>query len=229
MMIAVMDGKKRRGSVFCACVFLLLCAASAAAQEARWYVQTRGPRARTVEYGTARTDGDMDIHSGDSRQGEGDAIHWRAGVGTVSWRRIDEQAGTDFRAEREGNVIRVSGSLRNRKVSRENRIDAAPWYQIFGPAILDLLPTGTREREFWTVDPEKLSAHKMLVKRVGVERITVRGFIADAFKIHFSPAGALAPFWGADFWYRQSDWTYLASRLPELGGVTVTEIEEPDR
>ncbi len=75
------------------------------------------------------------------------------------------------------------------------------------------------------LDPADLAAHKMQVRRAGMERITVGGQAVDAEKIHFSPAGALAPFWGADFWYRRSDHLYISSRLPEHGGVTVTTIE----
>jgi hypothetical protein len=69
----------------------------------------------------------------------------------------------------------------------------------------------------------------MQVKRAGTERITIRGSAVETFKIHFSPAGALSPFWGADFWYRQSDGTYVSSRLPENGGITVTTIEDPNQ
>ena len=64
---------------------------------------------------------------------------------------------------------------------------------------------------------------------MGTERITLGGVMLDTFKIHFSPAGALAPFWGADFWYRQSDGLYVFSRLPEHGGITVTTIEDPNQ
>ena len=59
--------------------------------------------------------------------------------------------------------------------------------------------------------------------------ITIRGAAVDTFKIHFSPAGALAPFWGADIWYRASDGAYVSSRLPENGGTTLTTIEDANQ
>lgn len=91
----------------------------------------------------------------------------------------------------------------------------------------DLLPPGMAEREFWVIDSEDFTPHKMLVLRAGAEILPFRGSRIETEKIHFSPAGALAPFWGADFWYRQRDAVWLYSRLPENGGVTVDELEEP--
>ena len=91
----------------------------------------------------------------------------------------------------------------------------------------ELLPQGEEQREFWVMNPDDISAHKMLVRRAGRERITVNGVAVDAEKIHLSPAGALALFWGADFWYRPSDALYVLSRMPEQGSMTVATIEGP--
>ena len=104
------------------------------------------------------------------------------------------------------------------------KIDGEPWYQIFGPIIGELLPEGRPQRDFWVVNSDDLAPHKMMARRAGNERITIAGVPTGTFKIHFSPAGALAPFWGADFWYRSGDSTWVYSRLPENGGLTVTTI-----
>ena len=112
-------------------------------------------------------------------------------------------------------MIRVAGRLKGKEVTRELRVDTAPWYQIFGPCIADLLSPDPVRKEFWVVSPDDLSTHKMLARQTGTERREVAGVQVDTFKVHFSPAGALAPFWGADFWYRPSDSAWLLSRLPE--------------
>jgi hypothetical protein len=191
---------------------------------ARKYTEARGAVVTAVEYRISR-DGQSILLStlgGDST----DEIRWTPGSGTAEWRLSDSKAGNDLRAQRSGDVIHVTGTLKNRPVDRQVKVDGAPWYQVFGPLMEELLPAGSAQREFWVLDPADLASHKMQVRRAGAERITVRGTTVDAVKIHFSPAGALAAFWGADFWYRQSDGLWVTSRLPEHGSVTVSTVEE---
>jgi hypothetical protein len=206
---------------------LVLCSTSVLSAEdvSRRYTETHGQQISTVEYRVSRTGGDVEASStgGDAD----DAIRWRPGTGTYDWQMSNQKAGTTLHGQRRGDVIHVTGTLKNRNVDRDVKVDPAPWYQIFGPLIQYLLPEGSAQKEFWVVNPDDLSAHKMQVKRAGIERITIRGALVDTLRIHFSPAGALAPFWGADFWYRQSDGAYVSSRLPENGGITVTTIEDP--
>ncbi len=188
------------------------------------YLETHGTKSTVVELRIEKNGASMDVIS--SGGSAADRTRWVPGTGTVSWQETDTEAGTDLSAERNGNTIRLTGVLKGKKVSRDVRIDDAPWYQIFGPAIADLLPPELPRREFWVVNPDDLAPHKMLASRAGTDRIDLTGRKLDSYKVHFSPAGALAPFWGADFWYRASDWTYLYSRLPENGGVTVTTIQD---
>lgn len=191
------------------------------------YTATHGQQVRTEEYRVARTPGEAAVSSTDGTTVE--AVRWRTGVGTYEWQMTDPAAGSVLRGERSGDMIHVTGTLKKRQVDRDVRLDPAPWYQMFGPLMDELLPAGVDQREFWVVDPGDLAPHKMQVKRSGSERITIKGAAVDAVRIHFSPAGALAPFWGADFWYRSSDGTYVSSRLPENGGITLTTIEDPDK
>jgi hypothetical protein len=206
---------------------ILLCLVSAAGLDAQdsalRYSEVNGRQVDTVELRVSRSGNEATAVSTGSRVTS--TIRWRLGVGTFDWLLTDAGAGSALHGVRTGNVIHVTGTLKNRKVERDITVDTAPWYQIFGPLLQDLMPEGSTQREFWVVNPDDLSPHKMQVKRAGEERIMLRGTTVDAFKVHFSPAGALAPFWGADFWYRSSDGTYVSSRLPANGGVTVTTIE----
>ncbi len=206
-------------------LLVVLAAARALAEEtSRRYVETHGPRRQVVAYGiTPRKDG-FDVSS----VGETSAEHgrWVTGTGLVSWEQSNPAAGNDLHATREGDTIRVTGTLRGKPVSRAQRVDSAPWYQIFGPAMKDLLPAGKDQQEFWVLNPDDLSTHKMQVRRAGRERVVVNATTLDAVRVHFSPAGILASLWGADFWYRWPDGTWVYSRLPEGGGLTVTTIED---
>ena len=205
----------------------LVSAAGLGAQESVIrYSEVHGKQAATVEYRVSRTAGEISLSStGGSSES---AIRWQPSVGTYDW-QMSDKAGSALHAIRTGNVIHVTGTLKNKNVERDVKVDPAPWYQIFGPLLQDLLPEASPQAEFWVVNPDDLSAHKMQVKRAGSERITISGTAVDTFKIHFSPAGALAPFWGADFWYRASDGAYVSSRLPENGGTTVTTIEDANQ
>ena len=209
---------------------LFLAASSLSAQIAgtqtlaRKYTEARGAVVTTVEYRISR-DGQSILLStlgGDST----DEIRWTAGSGTMDWHLKDSKTGDDLRARRSGDIIHVTGTLKSRPVDRQVKVDGAPWYQVFGPLMEELLPASSAQREFWVLDPADLAPHKMQVRRAGTERVMVRGTAVDAAKVHFSPAGALAAFWGADFWYRQADGLWVTSRLPEHGSVTVSTVEE---
>jgi hypothetical protein len=204
-----------------------VCVGAVAQDEIRQYRETYGGRVSIVEYSVNRTAKEIAVRS--SGGGVANEILWIPGIGTISWREKDAGLDNDLYAERTGDIIRMKGRLRGRETQREIRIDPLPWYQIFGPLIGDLLPPGLMEKEFWTINPENFTAHKMLVRRVGAEGLPFRGTRIDVEKIHFSPAGLLAALWGADFWYRQRDGAWLYSRLPDNGGVTVNELEEPGR
>ena len=204
---------------------LALAAADLSAQaQIRRYTEARGAVVTTVEYRITRDGASILLSSvgGDST----DEIRWAPRSGTYDWRMKDFRTGDDLHAQRSGDVIHVTGTLKNRPVDRQVKVDGAPWYQIFGPLMEELLPAGSAQREFWVVDPADLAPHKMQVRRAGTERVSVRGTTVDAAKIHFSPAGALAAFWGADFWYRQGDGLWVTSRLPEHGAATVSTVEE---
>ena len=201
-----------------------LFAQSAAQSTSRVYTETRGSVATTVRYGVSRDGGSIRVTSVDP--GSTEEISWTPGIGTTEWKVTEPARGNDFRARRTGDLVHVTGTVNGKPVDRLVKVDAAPWYQVFGPIMDELLPAGAIQREFWVVDPSDFAAHKMQVRRAGNERLSIRGTAVDTAKIHFSPAGALAPFWGADFWYRQSDGLWVASRLPDHGAVTVSTVEE---
>jgi hypothetical protein len=200
-----------------------LCALPLSAEEGVLrYTQTRGAGSSTVDVEVTRSTEGIKVKS--EGAGRSEESLWVPGRGIISWQLSDPAAASDLRAERTGNMIRVTGRLKGRDVTRELRVDTAPWYQIFGPGIADLLSPESGRMEFWVLNPDDLSTHKMLARQAGTERREIAGAQVETFKIHFSPAGALAPFWGADFWYRPSDSAWLFSRMPENGGSTTTTI-----
>jgi hypothetical protein len=216
-----------RAALFSLCVLLLPSGVFAADPVPVKYLETHGAKSAVMEYGVAPSAQGIRITSAGG--GSVEEMLWVPGTGAVAFRQIEESSGTDLRGERTGDTIRFRGTVKGKSVSREVKVDAEPWYQIFGPIITELLPPDRQQRDFWVVNPDDLAPHKMMVRRAGAERITLAGVLTEALKIHFSPAGGLAPFWGADFWYRPQDSTWLYSRLPENGGLTVTTIADPQR
>jgi hypothetical protein len=209
------------------CLFVPVCALSAADPVTVKYLETHGAKSAVMEYGVAPSAQGIRVTSVGG--GSAEEMLWVPGTGGVAWRQTEESSGTDLRGERQGDTIRFSGTVKGKNVSREVKVDSEPWYQIFGPLITELLPSERQQRDFWVVNPDDLAPHKMMARRAGAEKITLAGVLTQALRIHFSPAGALAPFWGADFWYRPQDSTWLYSKLPENGGLTVTAIADPGR
>ena len=203
------------------------CASLDAQIEKRHYRETNGSRVSAVEYTVNRAGGQINLRSTGGTTD--DEIQWAPGTGTILWKETNGRVGTDLTGERKGDMIHVTGRLRGKEIDKEIHVDGAPWYQIFGPIVNDLLPADVQQREFWVVNPDDLAPHKMLVRRAGAELLAFRGSRIETNKIHFSPAGMLAGFWGADFWYRQQDGEWIYSRLPEDGGMTINELQEPGR
>ena len=190
----------------------------------RTYTETRGSAVTTVQYRVSRDGAAIVVSSVDPTSTE--EIRWTPGIGTTEWKVTEPAKGNDFQARRTGGLIHVTGTAKGRAVDRQVRVDGAPWYQVFGPIMDELLPAGAAQVEFWVVDPSDFALHRMQVRRAGTERLSIRGTTVDTAKIHFSPAGALAPFWGADFWYRLSDGLWVTSRLPDQGVMTVSTVQE---
>jgi hypothetical protein len=216
-----------RAALVSLCILVLPAALLPAEQVVRKYLETHGGKSAVMEYGVAASEKGMLVTS--TGGGTSEEMLWVPGTGAVSWRQIEEAAGTDLRAERTGDIVRFSGMAKGKKVSREVKIDGEPWYQIFGPILAELLPPDRQQRDFWVMNPDDQAPHKMTVRRAGTDRITLAGVPTPTLKIHFSPAGALAPFWGADFWYRSADSLWVSSRLPENGALTVTTIADPEK
>jgi hypothetical protein len=187
------------------------------------YTETHGSRSYPVELRSTRSADGVEITS--TGNGVVDTVRWVTGTGTVAWHQVKADEGTDFDVERTGAALRVTGTFRKKTISKEIKVDAAPWYQLFGPLISELLPPGNDAREFWVVNREDFTVHRMMVKRAGTDRIPFHGATVEALKVHFSPAGALAPFWGADFWLRPSDSTWIYSKLPDNGVLTVATLD----
>lgn len=217
----------RRRCASACCVLFLAAGLVTAGSTSRRYTEVHPGASIPVEYSVAVDGEALRVSAIDADLTN--TLLWSRAVGTFSWRWKSLAKKTDLDGERTGDVIRIHGTLAGKPVSREIRVDGTPWYQIWGPVLDELLPGLQGQREFWVVNPDDASAHKMLVKRGEAETITLGGTLVDAIRIHFSPAGALAPFWGADYWLRARDSVYVYSRLPEPGNLTVTTIGDPAR
>jgi hypothetical protein len=191
------------------------------------YLEHRGSTTYVIEYRfTPHPDGIEISAEGDNRI---DTIRWLNGTGVVFWYSRSKRAERDVKAERSGDSIKLEGTLKGKSVQKTFRLDSAPWFQILGTNIAELLPQGKESKEFWIINPTDLEAHKMEAKRTMGQEIEVGGKKIETFKVHFDAAGPLSAFWGTDFWYRNSDSVFVYSRLPELEGTTITELENPEK
>ena len=195
-----------------------------AAEQGAWrYSESFGQNTAWIEYSVVRTPQRVVVRSAADRVKE--ELEFVPGKGTLWWTKIGSHPGTNLRAQRTGDTIRITGTLKSAKVDKLLHIDSAPWYQILGPCIGDLLPQKMQSIEFWALDPDELAVHKMLAIRQAGERKEVHHVLIDTFKVHFAPMGIAGAFWGADFWFRISDSAYILSKMPDNGGLTETAID----
>lgn len=131
----------------------------------------------------------------------------RAGS-TYAW---DFQQGrqTVIHAVREGNVLRISGTLRGKPIDTAQTIDERPWFQPLSFSLRSFLDSPETKTSFWTIRSDNLEVVTMQAKKGDTEEITVVGRRIQARKVEIRREGFLAAFWQATFWFRKGDRVFV--------------------
>jgi hypothetical protein len=136
----------------------------------------------------------------------------RAGA-TQTWTYENRKLMVQLSGVRRGNTIHVTGRIDGKGVSEAVEIDAAPWFQEVGFSLRDFVLSSSQACTFWIVNPQDASAHKMKLKKVGVETVTVAGQSVPAVKTEMTVDSTfLGLFWSAYHWHRQSDGLFVQYR-----------------
>ena len=149
-------------------------------------------------------------------------------LGTEQWALRDDKSDHDFVAQREDDLIRISGSFHGKPIDKTVDIDEDVWFNKLDHGLSAFAVSNREELSFWVLKLlSDLDPIKMVAEKEGVERIEVSGASYEAIKIklvldHF----ILSKLWSARCWYRASDGLFLryegANGRP---GTPVTVIE----
>ena len=126
---------------------------------------------------------------------------------TRSW-HVDKEK-SDYLAVREGNTIRISGSLEGEPVDKELEKDGLPWFQSLYYSLSRFVKSDKEEIRFWMIRPDNLSLVKLVASKEAVETIRVNGQQEATQKVRISATGLLSLLWHGHYWYRQDDGVLL--------------------
>jgi hypothetical protein len=95
---------------------------------------------------------------------------------------------TSWSARREGDTLRIEGTVQGRPVSRTVAIDGNPWHESAERSLQSYAVSGSGEP------------------------VEVNGRVVEAVRVTVRPAGILAFTWSSMYWYDPRDGTFLRSR-----------------
>jgi hypothetical protein len=131
---------------------------------------------------------------------------------TLSWKVMNPKAGTDYKGERNGKVLTISGTVKGEVVSKELKIDEKPFYYNPNLGLENFVRSGEEKREFRTLRPDNLKQYKMKASLKDTETITINGTEVEAIKVKWGLTGLKAAFFRQTLWFRKSDGVFLKSK-----------------
>ncbi|ABW68670.1 hypothetical protein [Desulfosudis oleivorans] len=137
-----------------------------------------------------------------------------ADFATICWETVRPEENTKVRAERKGNVIRLTGTFQGKTVNREFPIDDKPWYQATTLCFRPFVTSGDEKLEFWILRPSTLEPHRLVARKKGVDRWPVLGEPAEVQQVRIGLPGMLAPLWSGDYWFRKTDGVFVKYEGP---------------
>ncbi|MFN2436346.1 MAG: hypothetical protein ABR513_04590 [Desulfotignum sp.] len=148
---------------------------------------------------------------------------------TRRWHVTQKNGPSDFTAVRTGNAITISGRFRGNPVNKTLEIDGIDWYQASSLSLRGLVTSADREKVFWTIRSDTLTAHKLKAVKQGLETVEVNGAMKEAVRIELSLTGLLSPFWKSDYWFSVPERIFLKfqgpSGPPGSPVTTVTQVQ----
>lgn len=141
---------------------------------------------------------------------------------TVRWHIFDENNGTDYWGQREGNRLHLRGTLEDEPLEKTVKIDGDPYY--YNPTVNLALfaQTGEKRQKYWVLmredykpfkkrfDPVKLKATNR-----GTTPLTLGDETFDAVELRWQPNGIFGFSYYRTYWFRASDGRFLRSHEDE--------------
>lgn len=158
--------------------------------------------------------------------GEVDQTEMDKNLATRSWQVKDQHKKTDLRIERRVDRLHLTGSFKGKRIDRWKDIDEAPWFQTMSVSFRPFLNSSEETIRFWIVRPDNLGIHKLKAVKKGIEELTIQGKQIKTQKLELRLTGLAAPFWKANYWFREGDNLFLRYLGPGgLPGTPKIEVE----
>ena len=123
------------------------------------------------------------------------------------------------------NTIHLTGFQNGNKISKRFTLDGSPWKQLFTVELRSFVVSYKASTSFWLISPDVLDIVKFVATKHGLKTVVVRDRRYEAQHVKITFAGLLSVFWKGDFWYRQSDGTYLLYRGNHGPGTPIANLE----
>jgi len=210
-----------KNRTFIICLLLILCCTqtlfATTVLEQHQYRRTYGSEISTMHWQRLAGDPELIITK---IKNQVDQTEMDDQLATSSWQVKDELKQTDLRIERHNDRLHLQGLFKGEQVDRWQDIDEAHWFQTMSISFRTFLNSANTEITFWIVRPDTLGVHKLRAFKRGIEELTIQGKKVQAQKIELRLTGLAAPFWKANYWFRDGDHLFLRYLGP--GGLPGT-------
>lgn len=157
--------------------------------------------------------------------GEYDSLVMDRKRSTLEWQRRLGSEGTDIRAERDGDTVRVRGTYKGKNYDKTHDIGSLPWYQLHEISYEEIYASGTPSASFWTIDRKTLKPTEFKYARVGEETVRIMGIAVPAVKYSLTVHGVPAFLFTSYFWLRKTDGRFLKLEVPAVLGLPRSSVE----
>jgi hypothetical protein len=134
-----------------------------------------------------------------------------ANYSTISWKLTEAGGDTEYVGDRDGDTVRVRGTLEGEAIDKEHDVEDLSFYHSPAVGLEAFVRSGAAKIEFTTLRPDDLSRHKMKAERKDVEQITVGGVDVRAVRVQWGLTGFRSAFYKRTFWFREADGVFLRS------------------
>jgi hypothetical protein len=128
---------------------------------------------------------------------------------TISAQVVVNKEGSDYTANRIGNVIKINGVFRNKTISKSIEIDENPFYTNPTIGLKGFILSGKEKAKFWLLRPDKPELLKMRVTRYGAEIIEIGGRRLEAIKLEWGLTGIGSLFFNEVYWFDRKNKVFL--------------------
>ena len=208
-----------------ALIALLLAVPAVSAQQRLLTIrETTGDTVRPASTVITATSGGWDLSS---KYGTYDVVYiLDRNYHTVSWTVRSAADGVDIKAVKNGETVRITGTMKGKPVDRAVDYPKHPWMQDFNlPVGAWVITNPPAPMKFSTINLMNYGWITMSAENKGRETVTVDGKTVDTYHVRLSLTGVLSWMWHGDYWFRSTDGRFIRYEGNMMPGSPKTVYE----